>query len=141
MRSTVVQYILCSNLGGGWEYMYTYMYNHDHMIEIFNFHACNCIIPVHSVQQCCAKLAVYYHIFPLLSACAYISTGRKSALNSKVHLTARSMRLTKNSYIKNACTLAVSFKGRGQSIDRSIARSVTLLHSAQVEMAFIAGRT
>ena len=34
-----------------------------------------------------------YRIFPLLSACAYISTGRKSALNSEV-------RLTKNSYIQ-----------------------------------------
>ena len=30
------------------------------------------------------------------------------------------MRLTKNSYIKNACAFAVSFKGRGQSIDRKI---------------------
>ena len=30
-----------------------------------------------------------YRIFPLLSACAYISTGRKPALNSKVRLTAR----------------------------------------------------
>ena len=30
------------------------------------------------------------------------------------------MRLTKNSYIKNACVFTVSFKGRGQSIDRTI---------------------
>ena len=65
-----------------------------------------------------------YRIFSLLSACAYISTGRKLALNNEV-------RLTKNSYIKNACAFAVSLKGRGQSI----------VHVAQVEMAFVAGRT
>ena len=28
-----------------------------------------------------------YRIFPLLSACAYISKGRKPALNSEMHLT------------------------------------------------------
>ena len=31
----------------------------------------------------------WYRIFLLLSTCAYIPTGRKPALNSKVHLTAR----------------------------------------------------
>jgi hypothetical protein len=30
-----------------------------------------------------------YRIFPLLSACAYVSTGRKPALNNDVRLTAR----------------------------------------------------
>ena len=38
------------------------------------------------------KVSVHVHvycIFPLLSACAYISTGRKPELNSKVCLTAR----------------------------------------------------
>ena len=30
-----------------------------------------------------------YRIFSLLSACAYISTGRKPALNNEVRLTAR----------------------------------------------------
>ena len=54
-----------------------------------------------------------YHISPLLCACAYISTGRKPALNGEVCL-------TKNSYIKNAWAFMVSFKGHGQLIDRTI---------------------
>ena len=56
---------------------------------------------------------------PLLSACAYISTGRKPALNSKVRLTARCAQL-KIDTSKDACTFMVSLRGRGQSIDRAI---------------------
>ena len=42
-------------------------------------------------------------------------------------------------YIKNARTHAHSWYHLRGMANRSIARSFTLLHSAQVEMAFIAG--
>ena len=43
---------------------------------------------VHVCVHACWQKS-HYRIFPLLSACAYISTGRKPALNSKVRLIAR----------------------------------------------------
>ena len=71
---------------------------------------------------------VHYRIFPLLSACTYISTERKPALNSEVRLTARcNMRLPTSRY---ACASAGIFKGACPVV-QSFALHVAALRSAQ----------
>ena len=65
-----------------------------------------------------------YCIFALLSACAYIPTGRKPALNSEVCLIARCAQI-ETAVSKYACARVISMcsiKGHGQLLAHAIIR-------------------
>ena len=58
-----------------------------------------CIMHVYCTYEMYYFVLVYhYHIFPLLSACTYISTGRKPTFSSELRLAAR------YAYLKNTYT-------------------------------------
>ncbi len=93
-------------------------------------------LPVYTLyaHACIGIWFLQYCVFPLLGTCAYISTGRKPALNSKAGRPNGKMHLTlKIATFKKARILAVSFKEHGP-----IERSFVLLNFAQLEMVLIA---
>ena len=65
-------------------------------------------------------LYLQYHIFMLLSACAYISTGRKPAPNSEMCLIATKLERAISKYACAHVVSTFSIKGRGQLLDRTI---------------------